>query len=109
MIDLGATVCRASGPDCGRCPLHRCCAWRRADPPSADPWRPAARPAPFAGSDRQGRGRLVAALRRGPVTTPALAAAAGWPDDPGRAGRAAAGLVADGLARWADPSTLTLP
>ena len=52
----------------------------------------------FAGSDRQGRGRLVDALRLGPVPLAGVAVAAGWPDDPQRAERVAAGLVADGLA-----------
>ena len=38
------------------------------------------------------------ALRRGPVAAAEVPAAAGWPDDHGRAARVAAGLVADGLA-----------
>ena len=66
MFDLGATVCTAARPDCARCPLRRQCAWRRQDADSADPWRlsPTARPqSAFAGSDRQGRGRLLDALR----------------------------------------------
>jgi A/G-specific adenine glycosylase len=52
----------------------------------------------FAGSDRQGRGRLVDALRHGPVARADVAAAAGWPGEPERAQRVAVGLVADGLA-----------
>ena len=53
----------------------------------------------FSGSYRQGRGRLVAALRVGPVDRAALAAVdAGWPDDPARAERVAAD-VADGRPR----------
>ncbi|HEY1636858.1 MAG TPA: hypothetical protein VGF64_19040, partial [Acidimicrobiales bacterium] len=55
----------------------------------------------FAGSDRQGRGRLVAALRRSPVPPADLAAAAGWSAteaDALRARRIAESLVADGLA-----------
>jgi len=39
----------------------------------------------------------VAALRAGPVAAGAVAGAAGWPDDPARAERVAAGLVAEGL------------
>ena len=53
----------------------------------------------FDGSDRQGRGRLVTALRAGPVTAQRLAAVMGWPTDEERARRVAAGLVVDGLAR----------
>ena len=49
------------------------------------------------GSDRQGRGRLIAALRAGPVGADAVAAAAGWADDPARADRVLRGLEAEGL------------
>ena len=52
----------------------------------------------FAGSDRQGRGRLVAALCAGPVPAVDVAAVMGWPDDPARADRVAIGLLEDGLA-----------
>ena len=104
LFDLGAGFCTSRRPRCGDCPLRRHCAWTVAGQPAPDPAagsaataRPQSR---FAGSDRQGRGRLVAALRRGPVAEGALASAAGWPDDPGRAWRAAEGLVAEGFARW---------
>lgn len=63
----------------------------------------------FAGSDRQGRGRLVDAIRRGPLAVEALASAAGWPDQPDRAQRAAETLVRDGLAGWDDCGRLRLP
>ncbi|HEY1652701.1 MAG TPA: A/G-specific adenine glycosylase [Acidimicrobiales bacterium] len=102
MFDLGATVCTAARPDCTRCPLRRQCAWRRLD--GGDPWRasPAARrQSAFAGSDRQGRGRLVEALRRGDVGARAIAAVCGWPADAVRADRVAAALVDEGFARWA--------
>ena len=100
MFDLGATVCTAR-PDCARCPLRRLCAWRRAG--GEDPWRasPAARrQSAFSGSDRQGRGRLLEALRRGDVPAERLADACGWPDDVARAERIAAALVGEGFARW---------
>jgi len=100
MLDLGATVCTKSAPRCGACPLAACCAWAAAGGP--DPAVGSAgcggRQSTFAGSDRQGRGRLVDALRLGPVPLAGVAVAAGWPDDPQRAERVAAGLVADGLA-----------
>jgi A/G-specific adenine glycosylase len=100
MFDLGATVCTAARPACARCPLSRQCAWRRHD---ADPWRasPSARPqSTFEGSDRQGRGRLLHALRQGAVRHGALAAACGWPENPDRAERVAAAVVAEGFAQW---------
>jgi A/G-specific adenine glycosylase len=103
MFDLGAGVCTAARPDCTRCPLRHQCAWRRQGADRADPWRlsPTARPQSiFAGSDRQGRGRLLHALREGGVRQSALAAACGWPDDPARAERVAAAVVAEGFAGW---------
>lgn len=102
VFDLGALVCRRSRPDCARCPLNGLCAWSRQGWPDPDPAGGSAGISPpqsrFAGSDRQGRGRLVAALRQGPVATDDVAARAGWPGDARRAARVAAGLVADGLA-----------
>jgi A/G-specific adenine glycosylase len=107
MFDLGATVCTGSRPDCGRCPLRRHCAWRRHGTVDVDPWRssPSARAqSVFAGSDRQGRGRLLQALRRGGVASTALAGACGWPDERPRAERIATALVAEGFARWSGGS-----
>jgi A/G-specific adenine glycosylase len=96
MLDLGATVCTRTAPRCRACPVAESCAWAAAGGP--DPAPSGNRQSTFAGSDRQGRGRLVDALRTGPVAIDRLAEAAGWPDDPERAGKMAAGLVADGLA-----------
>jgi A/G-specific adenine glycosylase len=104
VLDLGATVCTARSPRCDVCPLAHGCAWRAGGADAPDPAastagtsRPQAR---FEGSDRQGRGRLLATLRTGTVRRDDLAAAAGWPADPDRALRVADGLVADGLAAW---------
>ena len=102
MFDIGATVCMAL-PRCDGCPLRRLCAWRRQGVGAPDPWRasPVSRPqSAFAGSDRQGRGRLLDALRGGPVRRGGLAAACGWPEDGARAERVAGDLVAEGFARW---------
>jgi len=103
MLDLGAIICTKAAPQCQACPLRRCCTWLtagagRAADPAIGSAGCGSRQSTFAGSDRQGRGRLVDALRRGPVAQYGLAEAAGWPDDPDRAARVAAGLVADGLA-----------
>ncbi len=115
VLDLGATVCTRRRPRCGDCPLPAAgaCAWALAGHVGVDPADGSAgvgRPqSAFAGSDRQGRGRLVDALRVGPVAEASLAVACGWPDDPDRAQRVAAGLVADGLAGYADDGRLRLP
>jgi A/G-specific adenine glycosylase len=114
MLDLGATVCTARSPACERCPVRRACAWCTAGWPAPDP---AVRSAGvsrgqsrFEGSDRQGRARLVDALRAdGAVAPGELAVRAGWPGEPDRARRAADGLVADGLAVGDGVGGLRLP
>ncbi|HSS10214.1 MAG TPA: A/G-specific adenine glycosylase [Acidimicrobiales bacterium] len=102
MLDLGAAVCTSRAPNCRGCPVRGSCRWRVAGYATTDPAAGSAgtsgRQSTFAGSDRQGRGRLMDALRRGPVPLDRLAEAAGWSDAPGRASRVAAGLVVDGLA-----------
>jgi A/G-specific adenine glycosylase len=112
LVDLGATTCTKRAPACGRCPVSETCAWATSGWARPDPAVGTAgsgsRQSTFAGSDRQGRGRLVAALRRGPVALADLAAASGWPSDPERARQVAATLLADGLARQAD-GALHLP
>ncbi len=110
VLDLGASVCGRS-PACAACPLGRAdaCGWQRAGRPEPDPWRPTRPQSAFAGSDRQGRGRLVAALRAGPVTADDLAATMGWPEDPTRAERVASTLEADGLAMVSPSRVWTLP
>jgi A/G-specific adenine glycosylase len=110
MLDLGASVCTARAPACERCPVRASCAWRGSGPdPAVGSAGVSGRQSRFDGSDRQGRGRLVDALRRGPVARAAIAEAMGWPDDPTRAERVAATVVADGLAVRDDTGTLTLP
>lgn len=102
MLDLGALVCTARRPRCDACPVAVHCIWagRGGEPP--DPASGSAGTSGgqsrFAGSDREGRGRLVAALVRGPVAAGDVAVVAGWPGQEDRAARVAAGLVADGLA-----------
>ncbi len=112
MIDLGAAVCTKRTPRCGDCPIAAVCTWHGAGEPAPDPALGSAgtsgTQSVFAGSDREGRGRLVDEMRRAPVRLDGLATAAGWPDDPHRARRIADDLVAEGLAR-VDGATLTLP
>lgn len=102
MLDVGARFCVSSDPDCEPCPFNGVCRWAGAGRPDPDPARTSAgvsgRQSRFAGSDRQGRGRLVKALRAGPVAAATLAEVMGWSDDADRARRVAATVVADGLA-----------
>jgi A/G-specific adenine glycosylase len=113
VMELGGTVCAKRRPDCGRCPVRGGgCGWSAAGLAGPDPAEGSAGvgkgQSRFEGSDRQGRGRLVDALRRGPVPDAELPAVMGWPADAERARRVAAGVVADGLAAQ-DGTTLRLP
>jgi A/G-specific adenine glycosylase len=113
MLDLGAQHCSTRRPSCARCPVAGACAWAAAGHPDPDPAVGSAgtsgRQSAFAGSDRQGRGRLVAAVRLGAVPSAALAAVMGWPDDPDRARRVARGLVVEGLVAQRHDGSIELP
>jgi len=82
LMDLGAMVCRPRDPRCVICPLANRCATR--GPLDGEVRR---RAAPYAGSFRERRGAVLAALRDGPVPEREVDA------------EALASLVADGLAR----------
>lgn len=109
LFDLGAGVCRARNPDCAACPVSAWCSWRGiGDDPASGSAATGSRQSRFDGSDRQGRGRLVDALRSGTVARGDLASVMGWPGDEERAARVAATLQADGLAMLED-GTWRLP
>lgn len=67
-MELGAVACTARKPACPACPIAEFCEWRGSGFPDN---APAKRPkqAKFEGSDRQVRGRIMAAMRAasGPV------------------------------------------
>ncbi len=95
IMDLGAIVCRPT-PRCGGCPIAESCRWHVAGHPAPDPAvgsaGVSARQAPFEGSDRQSRGRVLAALHSGPRPAAEF--------DP----RILSTLVADGLVEIHDES-----
>ena len=109
LLELGALVCTARAPSCATCPVAQSCRWAAADRRGPDPASTKRPQSAFVGSDRQGRGRLLAALRSGPVRRGDVAAAAGWAHDPERARRVAQGLVHDGLAGRGPGGMLRLP
>jgi A/G-specific adenine glycosylase len=82
LMDLGSLVCRPRDPACGACPLRRRCRTRGPLPEAASRRRQPT----YAGSFRQRRGQVLAALRAGPAPVDTL--------DPG----ALDSLVTDGLA-----------
>ena len=65
LMDLGATLCRPT-PTCAECPVESTCRWRQRGWPSPDPAIGSAgvsgKQSRFEGSDRQARGRVLAAL-----------------------------------------------
>ena len=109
LMDLGAQVCTARAPKCTDCPVAAACAWRARggeDPAATGSLRPRSQ-TPFAGSDRFHRGRLVDALRHGPVPAGRLGEAAQLHDAP-RLDMVVRSLVQDGLAEWRE-GELRLP
>ncbi len=60
IMELGALVCTARSPLCQACPVDEVCAWRAAGYPAAPGKK---RTQAWAGTDRQARGRVMAALR----------------------------------------------
>jgi A/G-specific adenine glycosylase len=97
MLDLGAQFC-TSKPRCGTCPVARVCRWNLDGGPDPAPRSAGvSRPQPtFQGSDRQARGRVLAALRERPRTTRHLLTCIDHVDA-SRGAALIAGLVADGL------------
>ena len=95
VMELGQTVCVARAPRCEACPIAAACAWRAAGSPAYTGPR-APRQAPYAGSDREVRGRILRELRASESPVPAAAIASLWPDAR-QLQRALDGLLRDGL------------
>lgn len=98
LMELGALVCRATTPLCGRCPVQHRCAWIQAGSPApSEKQLKAKRTQRFAGTDRQVRGKIMAALRANAHPLPLEEIATVWPDNRSQFDRSLEGLVADGL------------
>ena len=61
VMELGALVCTARSPACDRCPVREACAWVAAGSP---PPEELPRGQAWAGTDRQVRGAVMAAVRQ---------------------------------------------
>jgi A/G-specific adenine glycosylase len=105
LMELGALICTAARPRCGDCPLSGQCAWLRRGQPPALARRTSAS---YHGSDRQCRGRLLAALRAASGPVPASVLDASWNDSAQRA-RALAALIDDGLVTRCADDSFALP
>ncbi|MGV9744747.1 A/G-specific adenine glycosylase [Rhodococcus zopfii] len=105
LMELGATVCTARSPECGRCPLPSC-AWLGAGSPAHD--GPPKKVQKFAGTDRQVRGKLMAVLRESDVPVERAALDVVWLVDPGQRDRALHSLLVDGLVEQTDDGRFAL-
>lgn len=127
VMELGALVCTARSPLCQACPVDEVCAWRAAGYPAAPGKK---KTQAWVGTDRQARGRVMAALRaahqeaeaglpggggafsgdEGGITMSQALEAATLPDaEPAQAQRVVEGLVRDGLVSRGAEGWLHLP
>ncbi|MEY4173271.1 MAG: A/G-specific adenine glycosylase [Actinomycetota bacterium] len=106
LMDLGAVVCRPQ-PDCAACPLRRSCAWQGRGPdPAVGSAGVSRSQAPFEGSDRQARGRVLRAVAVSPLRREDAARAMAVGVE--RAERLVQALVSEGLLAT-DGDLLRLP
>lgn len=108
-MELGARVCTARSPDCHQCPVAELCSWRLAGSP-APTEEQRTRGQAWAGTDRQVRGAIMAALRTAGIqqADDLLAALPLKNADMVQRQRCLESLLADGLLQRAD-SQVALP
>jgi len=98
ILDFGAMICSKKAPGCEICPVREVCGWVGVgDDPAVGSASVSTSQSAFFGSDRQGRGRLVSALRSGDVHERDAARVMGWEDDQARTQRVVETLISDGL------------
>jgi A/G-specific adenine glycosylase len=105
VMELGALICTAQRPACGRCPLAANCAWLLNGSPAAQARRPAQR---YEGTDRQCRGAVLAVLRNAPGPVAARSLDTCWPDA-AQLSRVLGTLIEDGLASSQEGGLIGLP
>ena len=105
VMELGALVCTARTPTCTACPLAGRCRWRLAGSVPGEARRAVQA---WHGTDRQVRGRVIAALREavGPLPVTALAQADLQAE---QLTRCLAALVTDGLVVRVGSGHISLP
>lgn len=106
VMELGALVCSARAPQCSSCPLRADCAWRRRGYPTSS--GPRKRQQPYAGTQRECRGRILAVLRDSDLPVSRVAVDTVWPD-PAQRERALGSLLEDGLVTRVGEDELALP
>ncbi len=106
LMELGAVVCTARSPRCSSCPVSNGCCWLQSGRPA--PTGPARTGQPFAGTDRQVRGRLLDVLRTAPAPVPRPRLDAVWADA-GQRDRCLGSLLVDGLVEQTADGMFALP
>lgn len=103
-MELGALICTAKNPVCGRCPVADQCLWRSLDYPASTRIK---RTQTWHGTDRQCRGTVVQALRDNSVLTKKEILLL-W-DVPSQVEKAILTLLDDGLIEERKKNTFSLP
>jgi A/G-specific adenine glycosylase len=103
-MELGALVCTAQKPLCGRCPVAELCVWRSLDYPASARVK---RTQTWHGTDRQCRGTIVQALRDNPTLNKKQIHLL-W-DVPSQVEKALLSLLDDGLIEERRKNTFSLP
>jgi A/G-specific adenine glycosylase len=103
-MELGALICTAKNPLCGRCPVADQCKWRSLDYPASERVK---RTQTWHGTDRQCRGTLVQALRENSTLNKKQLHLL-W-DVPSQVEKAILTLLDDGLIEERRKNTYSLP
>jgi A/G-specific adenine glycosylase len=103
-MELGALICTAKKPLCGRCPVADKCQWRSLDYPSSERVK---RSQSWHGTDRQCRGTIVQALRNNSTLNKRELILL-W-DVPSQVEKAILTLLDDGLIEEQRKGTFSLP
>ncbi len=105
VMELGALVCSARSPACSACPLADRCRWLLAGAVAGEARRAVQT---WHGTDRQVRGRIMAALRHSSLPIAEVTLETTTPGND-QLHRCIASLLADGLAIRVSPGHLALP
>jgi A/G-specific adenine glycosylase len=103
-MELGALICTAKNPLCGRCPVAQHCEWRSLDYPASERVK---RTQTWHGTDRQCRGTIVQALRDNKSLTKREIMLL-W-DVPSQVEKSIITLLHDGLIEERRKNTFSLP
>jgi A/G-specific adenine glycosylase len=103
-MELGALICTAKNPICGRCPVADQCRWRSLDYPASDRIK---RTQTWHGTDRQCRGTIVQALRENSILKKREILQL-W-DVPSQVEKALLTLLDDGLIEERGKNSFSLP